>query len=820
MTCMILQGMLAFGQIGVNTDFPDNSSALEIQSTTRGLLIPRVTLTSDLTSPNPVTSPATGLLVFNSGTNQAIGFYYWDGVHWVALGGGGSSGGDYWSLFGNSGTSPGSNFVGTIDAQDLAIYTNNTERMRVLQDGHVIIGGITPANSTDVLTVYGNATQNTAFSALAPRTGFYSYLGRYGLYSRVDTSNGFGVYSRNFDPAGYGTITMGSNSPYAVLLSHSAGLMSVGNDGIVTLATGITGSGIIAAGSNADTAFYHPSGSGGAFTGYHGAFSRARNASGTGVIGAGNNINPQNLVTGSGGAFTGGTTGMIAWATGSTSTGIIGLGANAASITVSNGSGGVLRGYHGLFARGDNASGFGVIGLGSAGSTFATITNGAGGIFTGYQGVYGYSANASGTGIIGVGNNAGGYNILTTGSGGAFSGTTEGVVGYGTTVATGTGVVGTGNNLVPVTLPAGSGGSFTGTTTGAYGFGQGASATGIVGVGNAVAVPSSFAAGSGGAFNGTVAGVVGWGKNATGTGVIGAGNNIAPQTSGNGSGGAFTGTAAGVVAYGTTAATGIGVIGAGNNVTPSVPAGGCGGSFTGTVGGVYGYTTTTGNNITFGGYFQTGGATSYAYVGYRNGAPWTNYKISGNGSVATIVKNRNGERIALVCPEAPETVFQDFGIGQLVNGQAHITIDPDLAININVSEDHPLKVYITPEGDCNGVYVTNKSADGFDVIELMGGTSNVPFSWQIVATRANEETILSDGSVESTYYDMRFAPAPGPLESINLPIQTNQSDNSTSLQPVQLPTINVKSEMMGTIEQKTETTNSSSAIQTKESPDE
>jgi len=50
----------------------------------------------------------------------------------------------------------------------------------------VIIGGITPANSTDVLTVYGNATQNTAFSALAPRTGFYSYLGRYGLYSRVD----------------------------------------------------------------------------------------------------------------------------------------------------------------------------------------------------------------------------------------------------------------------------------------------------------------------------------------------------------------------------------------------------------------------------------------------------------------------------------------------------------------------------------------------------------------------------------------------------------------------------------------------------------
>jgi len=99
MTCMILQGMLAFGQIGVNTTFRIihrlwNTVHHERSADPQGDPYQRPDKS------NPVTSPATGLLVFNSGTNQAIGFYYWDGVHWVALGGGGSSGGDYWSLYG------------------------------------------------------------------------------------------------------------------------------------------------------------------------------------------------------------------------------------------------------------------------------------------------------------------------------------------------------------------------------------------------------------------------------------------------------------------------------------------------------------------------------------------------------------------------------------------------------------------------------------------------------------------------------------------------------------------------------------------------
>ncbi len=63
----------------------------------------------------------------------------------------------------------------------------------------------------------------------------------------------------------------------------------------------------------------------------------------------------------------------------------------------------------------------------------------------------------------------------------------------------------------------------------------------------------------------------------------------------------------------------------------------------------------------------------------------------------------------LLASESPEITFTDSGIGKLNNGIAQIEIDPILSKNIVVNEKHPLKVFIQLEGDCNGVYVTNKS---------------------------------------------------------------------------------------------------------------
>jgi hypothetical protein len=80
-----------FSQSVVVTDIAgyttgEASSMLDIKSTTKGLLIPRVILTSSLSSALPVSAPATGLLVYNEGANQPLGFYYWNGSAWTTMG--------------------------------------------------------------------------------------------------------------------------------------------------------------------------------------------------------------------------------------------------------------------------------------------------------------------------------------------------------------------------------------------------------------------------------------------------------------------------------------------------------------------------------------------------------------------------------------------------------------------------------------------------------------------------------------------------------------------------------------------------------------
>ncbi len=75
-------GMMA--QQGFGTNMPDKSAAVDIVSTKRGMLIPRIELTATSVAA-PVTTPATSLLVYNTNTAGDVtpGFYYWDGAKWV-----------------------------------------------------------------------------------------------------------------------------------------------------------------------------------------------------------------------------------------------------------------------------------------------------------------------------------------------------------------------------------------------------------------------------------------------------------------------------------------------------------------------------------------------------------------------------------------------------------------------------------------------------------------------------------------------------------------------------------------------------------------
>ena len=159
-TSLFILGAVNAQNVGINTATPDPSSLLDLNATDRGLLVPRVALTAS-NSATPVTAPATSLLVYNTASagvtpnDVTPGYYYWDGTVWVRL----STGKEGWSITGNSGTTVGTNFIGTTDSEDFAVYTNNTEAIRVDASGNVGIGETAPSEALDV---NGNIEMNGA----------------------------------------------------------------------------------------------------------------------------------------------------------------------------------------------------------------------------------------------------------------------------------------------------------------------------------------------------------------------------------------------------------------------------------------------------------------------------------------------------------------------------------------------------------------------------------------------------------------------------------------------------------------------------------
>ena len=80
----------AICQLGVGTTTPDNSAMLDVFSSNKGFLPPRVALTST-NLPGPIANPAVGLLIYNTATSGSDsikvlpGYYYWDGTKWFAI---------------------------------------------------------------------------------------------------------------------------------------------------------------------------------------------------------------------------------------------------------------------------------------------------------------------------------------------------------------------------------------------------------------------------------------------------------------------------------------------------------------------------------------------------------------------------------------------------------------------------------------------------------------------------------------------------------------------------------------------------------------
>jgi hypothetical protein len=129
-----------YSQVGVNVAVPDTSAELEILSTNKGFIIPRMTQDQR----TAIASPANGLMVFQ--TTAPIGLFYYNVSTWIQL--------STWQLTGNTGTNNTTNKLGTTDLNPVILTTEGTEKMRIDANGNVGIGTNNPTLSLDVLGTF------------------------------------------------------------------------------------------------------------------------------------------------------------------------------------------------------------------------------------------------------------------------------------------------------------------------------------------------------------------------------------------------------------------------------------------------------------------------------------------------------------------------------------------------------------------------------------------------------------------------------------------------------------------------------------------
>ncbi len=198
-------------QVGIGTTTPDTSALLEVQSTSKGLLIPRVALqsTTDVTT---IAAPATGLLVYNTAAQNDVltGFYYWEGSWKPLLAA--AYGGTAWALNGNIAAS--GNFLGTTNFNPLNIKVNNTLAGKIHPNGGISLGMNATAHDSNSLAIGtgATATANVEAVAIGPSSIAGAYRATALGYGANASANNTLAAGYNASASAYQSMALGMNA--------------------------------------------------------------------------------------------------------------------------------------------------------------------------------------------------------------------------------------------------------------------------------------------------------------------------------------------------------------------------------------------------------------------------------------------------------------------------------------------------------------------------------------------------------------------------------------------------------------------------------
>lgn len=103
-----------------------------------------------------------------------------------------------------------------------------------------------------------------------------------------------------------------------------------------------------------------------------------------------------------------------------------------------------------------------------------------------------------------------------------------------------------------------------------------------------------------------------------------------------------------------------------------------------------------------------------------------------NSPITQLINVGESTRIAAQATMGMSADVQSRGNAQMMGGQAFIQFSPEFMKLISDPQD--LVITVTPRGSTNGVYVSSVTANGFTIMENYGGTSSVQISWIAVVT--------------------------------------------------------------------------------------
>jgi len=220
---ILLFSVPMFAQVGIgpNSFTPNAAAGLEVSFTNKGVLLPRIALTS-ATDVTTIPSPVTSLLVYNTGTGglTPAGFYYWNGSQWQMLGSGGGGCNTLEQAYNCGGNGVGrviNTNYGRVEMKMASSATNTeafyvesnkgtqsapTAGIQINQNQHGValqVGTFLGANLYNAIEATNNTTNTSTSYMPAGVAGFCSSSGKgVGIWAEYDGTNSgsSGLYAK------------------------------------------------------------------------------------------------------------------------------------------------------------------------------------------------------------------------------------------------------------------------------------------------------------------------------------------------------------------------------------------------------------------------------------------------------------------------------------------------------------------------------------------------------------------------------------------------------------------------------------------------